>query len=688
MAGIGDNLAGIMGIMQRNKALREDRRQWDEGAEGRAADTRFKIAEADKAENELNEEDARGRIAANIEREVIDRNNQFNPQAFDIIENNGENAYEMTLGTMEYLTEGMRKHGSLDPNQRVVGYSKTGDGQHVLEIEYTDGPNQGMIAPLTQNGTSDDNDPIQTLSREQLENIAQHGVVSLTSQAGGTEALTVGAANDIVDSAYGQQVTRQENLAKINLKLNELTGGKATSRAWMGYLSNLSEEEQQKEIEERASELGVELIQTQPTPTQTAGNGNKYFGKTPDGEWISYASEEEQAAAYDRGEVVQVTNTTPKTGRFASEPTVDTPVAEEAPPSPPPRRSGGPMAIMGRQEQSGLDAREQDRRESAPQELAQAREELSSLDGQRGPLAVSARAEKQSQVDRLEAEVETLGASPTGSSSAAAQPVTNFQATQDKIVEAISQMSPDEVMARAVDGNFDFISQEDVGEIATLLRERNINSAAQIKELPPREQTAAWATIAAYAPDAGTRTAAVENLRNISETGVASVSAKDTMGTNGTSGKYLTVSQADNRIVNARENYTDDDGNLDIPGFMAELETVSRQVEPGSPAANNVATQQLQLVRQALIKDANTPKGVWDKFKALFVDEAITDSSRVDVSGFQQVVNPETGNIEKLIYRGPDGTQKGHDIDLDQVRRVLGTSNVLNKVLERIPVAN
>ena len=685
MAGIGGDLAGLMTIMQRNKALREEKRQWDEGAEGRAADTRLKTAQADAAETTLGQDDARGRIAANIERGVIDRNNQFNPQAFDIIENNGDGSYEITLGTMEYLTEGMRKHGSLDPNQKVVGYSKTGDGQHVLEIEYTDGPNQGMIAPLTQNGTSDDNDPIQTLSREQLENIAQQGVVSLTSQAGGTAALVVGAANDLSDSAYEQQAARQENLSSINLKLNELTGGKATSRAWMGYLSSLSEEEQQKEIEERASELGIELIQTQPTPTQTAENGNQYFGKTKDGNWLSYPTRAEQDAAYDRDEIVEVTNTTEKTGKFAPEPTVDTPVAEEAPPSPPPRRSGGPLAIAGRQEQAGLDARSQDRRESAPQELAQAREELSSLDGQRGPLAVSARAEKQGQIDRLEAEVETLGASPTASSSAAAQPVTNFQATQDKIVEAISQMSPDEVMARAADGNFDFISQEDVGAIATLLREKNINSAAQIRELPPREQTAAWATLAAYAPDAGTRTAAVTNLRNISETGVASVSAKDTMGTNGTSGKYLTPAQANTSLTNARKHYTDEDGNLNIPAYMAELATIGRQVEPGSVAANNVATQQLQIVRQALIEQVNTPNGTWDKFIGLFADEAITDSSSVDISGFEKVTNPKTGNIELLIYRGPDGKQKGYDVDLTEVRQRLGTSNVLNSVLERIP---
>ena len=56
-----------------------------------------------------------------------------------------------------------------------------------------------------------------------------------------------------------------------------------------------------------ADELGLDYTRF-ATPTQTAENGNQYFGKTEDGNWLSYATEEEQSAAYDRGEISQTTN--------------------------------------------------------------------------------------------------------------------------------------------------------------------------------------------------------------------------------------------------------------------------------------------------------------------------------------------------------------------------------------------
>ena len=260
MAGIGGDLAGIMSIMQRNKALREERRQWDEGAEGREADTRLKVAQADAAENKLSQEEARARLAASQERGSIDDQYRFNADTFSTLESGGEDAHGATLEAMGYLTEGMKVHGSLEDNQRVVGYSKTSDGQIVLEIEYTDGPNEGMIAPLTQNGTSDDDDPIQTLSREQLQNIAQHGVISLKDQAGGNAMLVSGAANDIASSIYEQQDAAQQNVASISRALNEMSGGKAASRAFISSISTMEPSDQQKEIESVAADLGIELV--------------------------------------------------------------------------------------------------------------------------------------------------------------------------------------------------------------------------------------------------------------------------------------------------------------------------------------------------------------------------------------------------------------------------------------------
>lgn len=680
MAGLAGDLTSMLNMMQRRKAMRLEQQRWNEEAPIRAAQTRKAEADAAASEAALAQDSSRGTMQTNQERGVLNPDYSFNSQAIDDIEAGGEGAHEKTLGTMEVLTEGFRTHSQLDPNQRVVGYSKTSDGQYVFEIEYTDGPNAGLIAPLTQNGTSENDDPILPLNRKQVEAIADEGALSIQRASGGTSMVVSGAANDLIDGAYDAQAATQDAVAQINQRLVELSGGKAASRSWMGYLSSLTEEEQQQEIAERAADLGIEVALVPQTPRQTAPNGDQYFGKTPEGEWISFPTEQEQAAAYDRGEVIQATNTTPKTGQFA----------EEAA-APPPR---GPLDVIGREEQANLEARESDRRVEAPLELKAAEKELASLEGKTGRLAINAKIEARRKIERLTAEIEELGKAPAPSPATdtanAPKPTVDYQVTQDKIVSAISSMSPDEVMQRAQQGNFNFITQEDMQNVASLLRERNVKTAAQVRELPPREQMAAWATLAAYAPDADTRTNAITSLRNISETGEASVSARDYVVTPSAGGQnkgdYLTTSGYQSAYKDLRKTATDENGGVDIRMMFEGLNRLSKQVKPGSVAANSIADEQMKLVRQALVNNASVPKGIMDKFVNLFAGEVFNDSSRSDFKGFRKVTNPETDQIEVVQYMGPDG-QQGFDINVSEVLNALGSSEVVMRVLERMPEA-
>jgi hypothetical protein len=628
MAGIGGDLAGLMTIMQRNKALREEKRQWDEGAEGRAADTRYKVSQADKAEREAGEEEARARLAASQERGSIDDQYRFNANTFSTLEGGGEDAHEATLEAMGYLTEGMRVHGSLDPNQRVVGYSKTSDGQVVLEIEYTDGPNEGMVAPLTKNGTSDDNDPVQPLTQQNLVDLAEQGVIETKRRAGGTEYLTLNATNAIASSVYEEQVAAQQNVANINAALNEMSGGKAASRAFMSSISSMEPSERQKQIESVAADLGIELI-PMPAPQEL----------------------------------------TPADIKVAGQPSEERPA------------SRGRLEITGDMEQDGRTRREEARIAALPGKIERLRGNIALLE-ERGVSEdhLSMRKNRES-LAQAEAELAAAGGDPVPPKPAG-NPAVDYMATQRKITEALETMTPEQIAS----GDFSFITPEDRAATIGMLREREIVTARDIRKLPPREQAMAWATLAAYAPSEGARTAATTNLRNITETGVASVSQKDLLGTKGSDDDdYFDRNQVDTKIVAARDMATDEDGNLNTSAYMERLNQIKIGAKPGSGGANAINTEIASVIRETLTDSVNTREGWWDGFIGLFTGDALNDTSSIDFGGFRKVVNSKTGNIESIQFFGPDGKKKGSDVNLTDVRRQLGTSEGFNAVLERMP---
>ena len=127
MAGIGGDLAGLMSIMQRNKALREEKRQWDEGAEGRQASLQSTLLSNEKSKRELDSDDAFGEINELKDRGVLDIAGNFTADVLDQIENpeSEEKAIAFTDGFSMVATRGMQKLKQLEPNQRISGYSKT-----------------------------------------------------------------------------------------------------------------------------------------------------------------------------------------------------------------------------------------------------------------------------------------------------------------------------------------------------------------------------------------------------------------------------------------------------------------------------------------------------------------------------------------------------------------------------------
>jgi hypothetical protein len=630
--GIGGDLAGLMSIMQRNKALREEKRQWDEGAEGRALVNEGQRLSNETAQDGLDREEARARLAASQERGSIDDQYRFNANTFSTLEGGGEDAHEATLEAMGYLTEGMKVHGSLEDNQRVVGYSKTSDGQVVLEIEYTDGPNEGMVAPLTKNGTSDDNDPVQPLSQQNLVDLAEQGVIATKRRAGGTEYLTLNATNTIASSVYEEQAAAQQNVASISNALNKLSGGKAASRAFISSISNMEPSERQKQIETVAADLGIELT-PMPAPQELTPADIKVAGQP---------SEERSA----------------------------------------PR---GRLEIIGDREQDGRARREEARIAALPGKIERLRGNIALLE-ERGVSEdhISMRKNRES-LAQAEADLASAGGDPVPPTPTG-NPAVDYMATQRKITEALETMTPEQVAS----GDFSFITPEDRAATIGMLREREIVTARDIRKLPPKEQAMAWATLAAYAPSEGARTAATNNLRNITETGVASVSAKDLLSTTGNKGEdSITAPQAISNLNEYRKTHTDEDGNFDTAAFVRDANMLLSAAGQGSTASGVIQNEIAKQVQIALQEGANEGgRDNWfEGFINMFTGDALIDSSSVDFSNYRKVVDPKNSErILKVIAIGNDGKQKGGDINIEAAQQKLGTSIGLHLILDKMEV--
>jgi hypothetical protein len=630
MAGIGDNLAGIMGVMQRNKALREEKRQWNEGAEGRALETEGQRLSNETAQSELDSAEALAKMNELQDRGVLDAGGNFTANVLDQIENpeNEEAAIAFTDGFSMIATRGMQQLSQLDSNQKVSGYSKTSDGQYILEIEYTDGPKKGTIAPLTRNGTSEDDDPVQPLTRAQVERALQIGRPRTESDANPEGAFANNAYQTVVESTYGEQEAEIQNVSRINEALNEKSGGKAASRAFMSSVFGMELSEQQAQIESVAKDLGIELIPMSAPQELTAPN-------------IAVAGQP----------------------------------SEERP------ASRGRLEIAGDMEQDGRTRREESRIAALPGKIEKLQGNIALLE-ERGVSedSISMRKNREA-LAAAEADLAAVGGEPAAPKPTG-NPAVDYMATQRKITDTLETMTPEQIAS----GDFSFITPEDRAATIGMLKERQIASSRDIKRLPPKEQAMAWATLAAYAPSEGARTAATNNLRNITETGVASVSAKDLLGTTGSGNDdYFDRNQVDTKIVGARDAATDEDGNLDTSAYMERLNQIKIGAKPGSGGANAINTEIASVIREALTDSVNTKEGWWDGFIGLFTEDALNDTSSIDFGGFRKVVNPKTGDIESIQFFGPDGKKKGSDVDIRDVRRRLGTSEGWNAVVERMP---
>lgn len=109
-------------------------------------------------------------------------------------------------------------------------------------------------------------------------------------------------------------------------------------------------------------------------------------------------------------------------------------------------------------------------------------------------------------------------------------PAMEAQAYKDfsaKVEERLNNISPDEVEKLVTEGKLSFTAA-DISAAKARLDEAGVTTIEELKtKLPTREQLKYYALLSVIAPDAGQREAYRTELRNLSETGVASASALD-----------------------------------------------------------------------------------------------------------------------------------------------------------------
>ena len=190
------------------------------------------------------------------------------------------------------------------------------------------------------------------------------------------------------------------------------------------------------------------------------------------------------------------------------------------------RQVRGPLALMGEQEQRGLDARKEGRIKKAPEELVKEKKRLANLEGKTGRLAISARQVSQGKIARLENEIAELEPATF------AMNTPEQQASVDKVVEQTKDMPTDQVVEKVMSGEIT-VSPEEQAVVATQLQQAGVQTVNDLANLENRRDRAMArvAMIAAIGggknPDRANQRQMLAEINNIFETGTTSMSAKD-----------------------------------------------------------------------------------------------------------------------------------------------------------------
>lgn len=651
MAGIGDNLAGIMGVMTRNRELRENRRQFDlnntinqrkladaerrtdaytTAADAQAAESSARVA----TQNRKNSQEDAGEFHYSIQEQgILHPNNRVDTDAVWTGLESGNTA--ATQGAIDLLNYGDESLKLTPEGFKIDGITPTRDG-YVIEGVYADGK-RGV---LTQEGGTGDDEKVMVLDKKAINHLLQQSNSQIMQDAGMADRnLSLNANLAVAEAASGQYQANQthldmnENAVVSTIAGQETEAGsdRQASRAMLSALGSAeTEAERQGILLEFATEYGVEL---------------------------PYA-EEAQAA-----------------------------VDNEAAPAEEPQTYG--KGRMARSKQKA-DQRKASRRENLPNMLAEAEADLAQVQADFAERGITLRPNhptlqsRKDDITKLKREMEEAGIAP------APEPSVDYKALEERVTTFISEMPEGDLATAVENGDLQF-TEQDTAVVSQRMQEQNVTTAAGIADMQRVEdQAIAYAMLATYAPDGTTRDWATKQIRNLGETGTGSMSTKDLATAR------INQQNADTNSQNAATNWknANEDSTLSADAVKDEVNAIRELKAEGEWDMSNPADSQrlfslIKLgdatgqqytreffnsqINEAVVDAVNNPDSWWGGFLSLFDTNAIQDPTSFKFDNVRLRTDSE-GNVKEFFYVNNDGSPAGQPIPASDMRQALGGS--------------
>ena len=658
MAGIGDNLAGIMGVMQRNKALREDRRQFDlnlgldqrkiadaerrtgayvTAAEAQAAESQARVGQV---ERENSQEDA-GEFHYTIQEQgILHPNNRVDTDAVWTGLESGNAA--ATQGAIDLLNYGDESLKLTPEGFKIDGITPTKDG-YIIEGVYADGK-RGV---LTQEGGSGNDEKVMVLDKKAINHLLQQSNSQIMQDAGMADRNLSLNANLAVAKAASDQYRANQT----HLDVNE-----------NAVVSTIAGQEQAAGSDRQASRAMISALSSAETEAERQGI------------LLEFASEYDVELPYMEEAQAAVEN--------------ETVPAEE------PKTYG--KGRMARSKQVA-DQRNASRREALPDLLAEAEADLAQVradfaergieprrSGASGELEHPTIQSRVDEITKLKAEMEEAGIAP------APEPSVDYKALEQRVTSFIAEMPEGDLATAVENGDLQF-TEQDTAVVSQRMQEQNVTTAAGIADMQRVEdQAMAYAMLATYAPDPNTRDWATKQIRNLGETGTGSMSTKDalTAATN--------QQNANSNSLNARTNRknADADSTLSADGVLDEVNAIRAAKAEGDWDFSNPADSQRLFslinlgdatgqqytreffnsqINEAVANISNNPNSWWGGFLSLFDNNAVPDPTSFKFENVRLRTDSK-GNVEEFFYINNDGSPAGQPIPASDMRQALGGS--------------
>lgn len=641
------------------------------------AETAAERLSLDEQIQQLNEEEKRrgwenkdslGLVGRGIDNGYIDPvTNQLKPEFFDALKN-GDSAAQRFAGDVQVFTKPERYPDGFRPSQfdfisapgsvRVVGIGPQGPGV------------------ITENATSDPEDPVANLSVEQFESGLARDIDDLVLAAYGPQYLTLAATKGTANEALSREeenraeAEAQEIVRQTAVKEMYRVGGLKAGRELEAILASASPQERTQVIRDLADTFNLEL----PQLSSASGAGD-----------ISEVPELAQGDVYERyGRSTQY-----QVGKYDRELERLSKILDDPDLSSSFRNKfEEDYAQVSERRDSFIEKANNKVFKEISSDLDDAKKALERARPGRQKYWQQRVVELQSDYDAL---VKTGVDTPVKKSS-------GWKKLEEDVLAKVKGLSPDEVDDLVDKGLLQFTP-----ETSAALRQRaselEVKSVPDLKKLPTEEELAYRAILSVFAEDATTRASVRQTLDNLTETGSPSTSGlqQNTAATNRLSAEAALLRARDNLEKTLRSSTnTGDQAVADATTYAQEFLTnvyKERKGEDGRGAVEAVGKYFPQMIlefgkyrrnQQALrplfeatnaamstifadLSNQDLGTSFGDQLVSFFTPSASGDPTDFDLRNIS--ISPDG---TRLTYIGPGSREQGARVSRGALENVIG----------------